>query len=297
MDQLSIGAVVDLTGIPAHTLRKWETRHNLVVPVRTESGRRVYTQAQVEALRLVRALHGLGHSLASLAPLSVEQLRDLSAQHTADIPHSAISSLLIVGETLCATFARQPATAMDITLEESDPNEWLETPFACDAEAIVLETPTLDLTLAERISEMANHYGGKVLVAYTFANRQTLRALRMHNILTLALPIQPDTVFALLANATIATTSNNDIREKLFSGKQLARIAAMSPSIQCECPNHIARLLLEISAFERYCAQCEDSDPKERALHEHLGRVTAQARGLFEDALVAVAEADGIDLD
>jgi hypothetical protein len=161
---------------------------------------------------------------------------------------------------------------------------------------LVLEMPALDLQRAHRIGDLASTYQGTLLVAYAFASRQTLRALRLRNVLALTLPVQPDVVFALLANMQHFLPSSDAVGEMRFSDGQLARIAALSPSIQCECPNHIARLLLEISAFERYCAQCEDTDPGERALHEHLGRVTARARGLFEEALVAVAEADGLDL-
>ena len=295
MDHLSIGAVVDLTGIPAHTLRKWETRHSLVVPVRTASGRRVYTQAQVEALRLVRTLHQLGHSLASLAPLSLEELQALAAQHEMSEPAFAVSSLLVVGPTLCASFARQDHAGVAVTLKESDAAHWLGSGDATDAEAILVEVPSLTLDLAERLVELADRHQGSVLVAYAFATRQTLRALRLRNVFALAMPVEPETVFALLSAGHRPRQSGEDAPAR-FTGEQLARIAAMSPSIQCECPNHIARLLMEIGAFEEYCAQCEDSDPKERALHEHLGRVTAQARALFEEALVAVADADGLEL-
>lgn len=296
MDQLTIGAVVDLTGIPAHTLRKWETRHNLVVPVRTDSGRRVYTQAQVEALRLVRTLHGLGHSLASLAGCSLQQLQELDRQHTGKAQAAGVASVHIVGPALCAAFQKHAPAGVDVTFDASDANDWLGRAVACDAEALVLEMPALDLQRAHRIGDLASTYQGTLLVAYAFASRQTLRALRLRNVLALTLPVQPDVVFALLANMQHFLPSSDAVGEMRFSDGQLARIAALSPSIQCECPNHIARLLLEISAFERYCAQCEDTDPGERALHEHLGRVTARARGLFEEALVAVAEADGLDL-
>ena len=295
MDHLSIGAVVELTGIPAHTLRKWETRHNLVVPLRTDSGRRAYTQAQVETLRLVRSLHQLGHSLASLAPLSLDELHALSAQHESAEPVRTVSSLLVVGPTLCARFARQEFSEVEVSLNESNALDWLGDPVAIDAEAILVEAPTLTPELAERLLELADRYQGRVLVAYAFATRQTLRSLRFGNVAALATPIEPETVFALLMAGQPPRVSGEDGSAR-FSSEQLARIAAMSPSIQCECPNHIARLLMEIGAFEAYCAQCEDSDPKERALHEHLGRVSAQARGLFEEALVAVAEADGLVL-
>ena len=76
MQQLSIGAVAQLTQIPAHTLRKWESRHGIATPLRSDTGRRIYTQEHVEQLQLIKALVGRGHALAHLAELSIEQLRE-----------------------------------------------------------------------------------------------------------------------------------------------------------------------------------------------------------------------------
>ncbi|MDG2278761.1 MAG: hypothetical protein P8L31_12435, partial [Pseudomonadales bacterium] len=76
-----------------------------------------------------------------------------------------------------------------------------------------------------------------------------------------------------------------------------ARIAALSPNIACECPNHIAKLLMDISSFERYSEQCVETDPDERALHAQLGDISTKARRLFEDALLAVATTDGLHLN
>ena len=53
---------------------------------------------------------------------------------------------------------------------------------------------------------------------------------------------------------------------------------------------------MDISSFEQYSNECLDTDPRERALHQKLGDISAQARTLFEDALIAVAAADGIQL-
>ena len=62
MDRLTIGAVSRLTSIPTHTLRKWESRHEIVQPLRSESGRRFYTEDHVARLSEVKALMAEGHS-------------------------------------------------------------------------------------------------------------------------------------------------------------------------------------------------------------------------------------------
>ena len=58
MERLTIGAVANLTGVPTHTLRKWESRHSIVTPNRSESGRRFYTNEHVQRLLLVKRLMG-----------------------------------------------------------------------------------------------------------------------------------------------------------------------------------------------------------------------------------------------
>jgi len=61
---LSIGDVAQLTGVAEGTLRMWETRHGFPAPRRTESGRRRYTERDVELLHRVLADRGAGISLA-----------------------------------------------------------------------------------------------------------------------------------------------------------------------------------------------------------------------------------------
>ena len=110
-----------------------------------------------------------------------------------------------------------------------------------------------------------------------------------------ARPANDDALLSCLARD--ATDSTVEARPSRFSSAQLARIGAQSPSLDCECPNHIAQLIMDITSFERYSKTCVDTDPGERALHEQLTRISGQARVLFEEALIAVAVADGIKLE
>jgi DNA-binding transcriptional MerR regulator/methylmalonyl-CoA mutase cobalamin-binding subunit len=51
-----ISAVSALTGVNAVTLRAWERRYGLIKPARTEAGHRLYTEADVERIKLVLEL-------------------------------------------------------------------------------------------------------------------------------------------------------------------------------------------------------------------------------------------------
>lgn len=73
-----IRAVAKLTGIAIDTLRAWERRHGAVTPTRDDRGR-MYTEADVVRLRLLRGAVDRGHSIGRLAPLGNDALRDLVA--------------------------------------------------------------------------------------------------------------------------------------------------------------------------------------------------------------------------
>lgn len=76
----SVGAVSRITGLSAHVLRAWETRHQAVSPIRTEGGTRRYRPADVARLRLLRAASRAGHPIGSIAHLEDAALRELAAE-------------------------------------------------------------------------------------------------------------------------------------------------------------------------------------------------------------------------
>lgn len=81
----AIRAVAKRTGLSAHVIRVWEKRYSAVRPQRTETGRRLYSDAEVEKLRVLREAIEAGHSIGDIAHLPVEKLRGL-AQNTAARP-------------------------------------------------------------------------------------------------------------------------------------------------------------------------------------------------------------------
>ena len=65
----SIGAVAKMVDVPAQTLRSWEDRYALIVPVRSAGGQRLYTRDHVEELRFVR-----DHIQSGLQPADAHRL-------------------------------------------------------------------------------------------------------------------------------------------------------------------------------------------------------------------------------
>jgi hypothetical protein len=76
----------------------------------------------------------------------------------------------------------------------------------------------------------------------------------------------------------------------------LADFAGLSSTVACECPRHVAELLMQLSQFEAYSAECEHLSATDAAVHAYLQRVAASARGLFEAALERVALHEGLIL-
>lgn len=75
----TIRVVARRTGLTPTTLRAWERRYGAVQPSRSDTERRLYTDADIERLRLIRVLAASGHGLAHIAPLSLQDLQAIAA--------------------------------------------------------------------------------------------------------------------------------------------------------------------------------------------------------------------------
>ncbi len=78
--QYSIGAAARSAGLTPLVLRAWERRYGVVRPSRTQTGRRMYTQEDVDRLSLLKRLTDAGHRIGGIANLSPEDLGVLAAQ-------------------------------------------------------------------------------------------------------------------------------------------------------------------------------------------------------------------------
>lgn len=63
----NIKAVSHITGVPADTLRRWESRYNILTPQRTEGGYRLYSQRDIDTIQWLKGKleEGLSISRAS----------------------------------------------------------------------------------------------------------------------------------------------------------------------------------------------------------------------------------------
>ena len=75
-----IQVVAKRTGLTPDVLRAWERRYRAVVPTRSESRRRLYSDADIARLTLLRQSTEAGRSIGQLAALPDAQLRQLVAE-------------------------------------------------------------------------------------------------------------------------------------------------------------------------------------------------------------------------
>jgi DNA-binding transcriptional MerR regulator/methylmalonyl-CoA mutase cobalamin-binding subunit len=78
-----IQVVVARTGLTAHVIRIWEKRYGAVTPERTPTNRRLYSEAQIERLTLLRRLAEAGHGIGFVAKLPTDRLKKLVGEGTA----------------------------------------------------------------------------------------------------------------------------------------------------------------------------------------------------------------------
>ncbi len=77
MGEYSIQVASKLSGVGTHTLRAWEKRYKAVVPKRNPSGRRVYSDEDVEKLSLLSELCLLGCSIGTIAHHPTPELQQM----------------------------------------------------------------------------------------------------------------------------------------------------------------------------------------------------------------------------
>lgn len=75
-----IKVVARVTGLSAYVIRIWEQRYDAVKPDRTGTNRRLYSDQQIERLKLLRAVTQAGHNIGLVVRWPTEKLRKQAAE-------------------------------------------------------------------------------------------------------------------------------------------------------------------------------------------------------------------------
>ena len=111
--------VIARTGLSADVLRAWERRYGAIRPQRSEGGQRLYSEDDVNRLRLLRQATLAGHSIAEVARLRTEALEALVDEPRADASRAAPDAESAVVRTALAAAERLDAPALEGTLKRA----------------------------------------------------------------------------------------------------------------------------------------------------------------------------------
>lgn len=295
-----IGAVAKITGLSPNTLRTWERRNFIQAGLRSPTGRRRYSQEQVEQLALMKRLTNMGDSISSISKLSLTELRSRVLEY--ETRHvEARSKQSATDRIRVLPIGKLASTWADIL-----PNQFEK--LSSDEENPGLLMVDLDASAIEcrrRVSVAAlENPDIPMALVYDYAPSELLRQFSKEGRFLIRIPCSPELLThylnAALANATHQAdpTAQSDISFKsaprVFTDKQLATIAASNPNIKCECPHHTSALVASLASFENYCRRCEIESPDDKEVHEYLGTEIGKARAIVEDALLYLCQKDNL---
>jgi len=313
--QYRIGAVSRMTGISPDALRIWERRYTAVSPQRSPGGGRLYNSQDVARLRLMKLLVDAGDTIGEVATLDLDALqgRTVEAQRLPSAPRVLTEAeacrVLLVGESLAREIqaAGDTLTGMTVVGLYADIADFEVRAGDANADVLVIEQATLHEDTAKRvINWLIRAKAAHAVVVYRYASTEALRRLPASKCSALRAPVDALTLQAHCLSRMHAASAlpapvegaamTQTAPQRRYDDEMLSQLAALSSTVKCECPKHLAELIASLSGFERYSAECESRSPRDSALHAYLHATASQARHIIEDALDHVIEIEDIKL-
>ena len=298
----AIGTVARLTGLKPDTLRVWERRYGLSPGHRSPTGRRQYTQADLEHLQLLATLVDSGVRIGEVAACGRKTLEImLGRAGGAGIPDRK-PRVLFVGMALCqwldehqgclshvdGSLARVGLAGAGAALAEGVPSPDLLV-IGCEKLAFeqVKQVESLARTLAS----------ARTIVFYTAANERSLKALQHGGVGTAVFPPDPGFLAFELARvpAELAAREGSIHLGDLVKGKprqlsveDLAAAAAARSGRDELSPARLAALVDGLAGLEQDVAAGAVGDWSDAAVRACAYTYAGQARWLMEKALQMV---------
>jgi hypothetical protein len=80
-----------------------------------------------------------------------------------------------------------------------------------------------------------------------------------------------------------------------FGIEALEAIVTTDTNLLCECPKHLASLIISLHSFIQYSNQCVNDSPKDALIHEKLRDIASLGIVQLESGLDLVLEAEKIN--
>ncbi|MCC6069571.1 MerR family transcriptional regulator [Massilia sp. GCM10020059] len=298
------GVAARLAGLPVETLRVWERRYGVSDTQRSEHGQRLYSADQVRRLGLLKQLVDQGHPIGSIAGLPADQLSALAAPAAAGAAsHAGPVRVAVIGEGLRRRIAADGRYANQLEMVGSCGRLEQAESMLHDIrpEVLLVELSELDDAALPKIAAARQQAGAAAtLVMYRFCASATIRELRAQGCLVARVPAELGELVMLCRTASsgkplLALPAREAVAPRRFDDATLAAYAAAGNRLECECPRHLADLLMMVGSFERYSAQCASRNEADARLHAELEHAAGAARTVLEAAMERLALAEGLD--
>ena len=292
-----IGLTTQITGIRPETLRAWERRYSVVKPIRTEAGDRLYTQADIDRLLLIKRLVDNGDAISAVANLSHDTLKE-----RIDNCRTAIASdkkgklaFVLLGSTILDknTLDQMNLNMIDVKTDASE----LKSNYHAKVNFVIVEMQSVhpgSLDYIQSIKKITK--AEKILVAYDFGREADVALLNTIDSSAIKLPLKKDSITDWCQeNFPSYRSADSSFMPRVLSSEQINTIIKAGSNINCECPQHLSEIIGKLVAFEKYSSQCEARNPQDAEIHTLLEEETSKCRHAFEKLLVAVANFENIE--
>jgi hypothetical protein len=309
-----IGTVARLTGLKSDTLRVWERRYGLGASYKSPTGRRQYTQSDLDHLQLVSALVKQGIRIGEIASSDRKTLEVLIEQQEHLSPSRPVPPakprVVFLGADLCQWVDGHQgcisgASALLARMSVEDAVMSLNTEDSADV--LVVHCPSLTLpqingvnTIAERLSVR------RTIVLYQFGNDQWLAELERLGHSAFKYPLEPSQLAFEIGRSQVEKETAEGIgnlselmpaKPRVFSDAALRAAAQEKIVLDCECPRHLSELIKSLNEFEAYSSACSVDNWKDAAIHASIYAYTCQARHLMEKALQSALEGRTLNVE
>ena len=304
-----IGTVARLTGLKPDTLRVWERRYGLGASHKSQSGRRQYTQSDLEHLQLVAALVHDGARIGEIAGSqrkTLELLVQGRGKHVVkQIPPNK-PRVLFIGVELCAWLDEHQGCMSSISalLVRQALTDVLDNLLIDeDIAMLVVGCGSLSTSQINAVEALAKRLGSpQVLVTYRLANERWLDELSRRGASALQFPLEPARFAYEMGRVAVRADARRgefDLGElvkpkpRSYGDDELLAASQLQRLLNCECPRHIVDLVQALVQFEQYSTECSVENWQDAAVHSSIYAYTNQARYLMEKALKAVIDERG----
>jgi len=289
-----IGLTTQITGIRPETLRAWERRYEVVKPIRTDAGDRLYTQADIDRLLLIKKLVDNGDAISAVANLNIENLEKRISSCKSALSSAGKNDLnfILLGRTILDKKSLDSMRLNMIDVVQDARN--IKSNYHCKIDFIIVEIQTVNQGTFQMLQKVLKQSKAtKLLCAYDFGKESDIATLTSQDTGTITLPLNHSDITEWCSN-NFANYLRSSSTDRLLTNQDLVNIVAAGSTINCECPRHLSDLINKLTAFEKYSSECEARNSKDAEIHKELESTSAKSRYLLEEVLIKLAKVEGI---